>query len=141
MVSISYVVRDGSDHIVEYSDLPVTYLHGGKHELFPQIERALEGKKIGDEVTVKLASKDAFGPHDPQLTFTDDIENSPPELRFVGAELDAESGSREVLHFRVTEINDGKITIDANHVLAGLDVTFVVTVTEVRNPDEQELKG
>ena len=139
VVSISYLIRDNSGEIVEYNDAPITYPHRGEHDVFPQIEEALEGKKPGDQVTVTIKAADAFGTHDPSLTFTDDIENSPPEMRYIGAEMDAESPSREVLHFRVTEIKDGKITIDANHVLAGKDLTFEVTVAKVKKPNWQDL--
>ena len=47
LVSISYLIRDQHNQIVEYSDLPVTYPHGGEHDLFPQIEQALDGKTTG----------------------------------------------------------------------------------------------
>ena len=137
LVSISYQIRDDNDQVVEHNDVPVDYLHGGQHDVFPEVEAALEGKSTGDEVTVRIPAADAFGPHDPSLTFTDDIENSPPEVRFIGAEIDLENASREVLHFRVTRIEDDKITIDANHVFAGMDLTFLVTVQNVKDPLEQ----
>ena len=131
-VSISYLIKNGSGSIVECSDVPITFVHGGQHELFPQIEEALTGKSVGDQVEVKLEPEEAFGVHDPGLVFTDLIENAPPEVRRLGAELDAESASGKVLHFRVTEIKDGKITIDANHLLAGQTILFNVTVEEVK---------
>ncbi|NKB76627.1 MAG: peptidylprolyl isomerase [Gammaproteobacteria bacterium] len=138
VVSIAYLIKDDKENIVEYRDVPLSYFHGGKHELFDQIETALEGKKEDDEVTVNLPWQQAFGPHDPSLTFTDDIENAPPEMRQLGAEMDAESGSGEVLHFVVTQIENGKITIDANHVLAGKDISFLIIVKEVREATAQE---
>jgi len=106
---------------------------------FPKIERALDGLSVDERAEVHLLASEAFGERDPDLTFTDQIENAPEELRFVGAELDAESDSGEVLHFRVTHINGDEITIDANHPLAGEDVTFVVRVTEVRDPTLEEI--
>ena len=137
-MSISFLIKDDQDNIVEYRDVPISYYHGGKHELFDQIEVALEGKKKGDEVTVNLPWQEAFGPHDPGLTFTDDIENAPPEMRCLGAKMDAESSSGDILHFVVTKIENGKITIDANHVLAGKDVSFLITINDIRSPTEQE---
>ena len=44
-----------------------------------------------------------------------------------------------MLHFRVTHINGDEITIDANHPLAGEDVTFVLRVTEIRDPTLEEI--
>ena len=132
LVSVSYLIRDVSGAIIESNDVPITYPHGGDHELFPQIEAALEGKSTGDQVNVFVRAVDAFGPHDPNLTFTDDLENAPEEMRMIGAEMAAENGDGKVLDFRVTEIANGKITIDANHVFAGKDLTFEVTVTDVQ---------
>ena len=140
MVSVSYLIRGEDGEVMEYSDLPVSYLQGGRHELFPQIEQALEGCAVGDTVTVELPAGEAFGPHDPGLTFTDDIGNAPEELRFVGAELEAQNDKGEVLRFRVTKIGDGKITVDANHPMAGQAITFVVTVSEVRDPTPDEIR-
>lgn len=130
-VTLSYLIRGADGDILEYSDMPVSYRHGENSDLFPEIERALEGKRAGDEVTVEIPWARAFGPHDPGLTFTDEIDNSPPDLRYVGAELAAENAAGEVLEFRVTRIADGKITIDANHPLAGKDLVFAVTVKTV----------
>ena len=139
-VGFTYSIKDDQGEIVEHSDMPITYIHGGRHEIFPQIETALDGKKLDDLIEVPISSKDAFGAHDPSLTFTDDIANAPEEHRVVGAELDMQNAKGEALHFVVTEIKDGKITIDANHPLAGKDITFVVKVREVREPTGEELK-
>ena len=138
-VNISYSIKDQEDRIIEQNDVPITYIHKGKHDLFDQIEDALEGKSKGDEVVVKITAKDAFGLHDPSLTFTDDLENSPVDIRYLGAKFDAESPSGEDRHFVVTRIENGKITIDANHVMAGKDLTFIVKVEEVRSPTEGEI--
>ncbi len=139
-IGFTYSIKDDAGEIVEHSDLLITYIHGGWHEIFPQIETALDGKNLDDLVEVPIAYKDAFGEHDPSLTFTDDLANAPEEHRFIGAELDMQNDKGEALHFRVTEITDGKITIDANHPLAGKDITFVVKVREVRKATAEELK-
>lgn len=140
VVSISYTIKDDRGEVVEYSDLPVTYIHGAGSDLFPQIEAALEGCTVGDQVQVDLSADQAFGQPDPGLTFTDDIENAPEELRFVGAELDAEDEKGEILQFRVTEVSDEKITVDANHPLAGMDIRFIVRVTEIRDATKEDFE-
>ena len=138
-VGFTYFIRDEAGEILEYSDLPITYIHGGEHEIFPQIEAALEGRRLDDEVEVMIPHQQAFGEHDPEMTFTDDLANTPEEFRYVGAEVDMETDDGEVLHFRVTGIKNGLITIDANHPLAGKDITFVVKVREVREPTVEEM--
>ncbi len=114
MVSIAYTIRDRSGHIVEYSGFPVSYVHGDNDSpLFPQIASALEGLSTGETAEVFLTAKQAFGPHDPGLTFSDDIDNAPEELRYVGAELDAENERGEPMHFRVVRVEGDQITVDS----------------------------
>ena len=43
--------------------MPVSYVHGGSGDLFPEIKQALEGCAVGDKITVSLAPEQAFGPH------------------------------------------------------------------------------
>ncbi len=138
LVSFSYSILNTKGELVERNDLPTSYLHGRENDIFPQVVEALEGKTAGDEVSVQLSAEEAFGSHDPNLTFTDDIENSPPELRYIGAELEAKNDKGEIRQFRVTRIEEGKITVDANHPLAGEAITFKVTIVEVRDPTAEE---
>ena len=138
VVSVAFLLKDGKGNIVEYRDEPISYLHGGQHEIFPQIVRGLEGKSEGDEVEITLTAREAFGEHDSSLTFTDDIQNAPPEMRYIGAKMDAENAAGEVLNFVVTSVDDEKITIDANHPLAGQNITFFLTIKAVRDATAQE---
>lgn len=141
VVTVTYVLRKQDGQIYEYNDMGVTYLHGTDGPLFPKIEAALEGRVAGDTVSVQLSPGEGFGPHDPNLTFTDDIDNVPPEFRRLGAEVDAQNESGETLHFVVTRIADGRLTVDANHPLAGQTVDFDVTVRDVRDATPEELRA
>lgn len=73
------------------------------------------------------------------MIFIDDLANAPEEHRFVGAELEMHNDKGEALHFRVMEIANRKITNEANHQLAGQDITFVIKVREVRKPTKEDL--
>jgi len=139
VVSLIYVVRNEKGEIFEYRDLPVSYVHGSGADLFPKIEQALEGRAVGDRVAVQLTPADAFGDRDPKLTFTDDIENAPPELRRVGAEFEAQNAKGESILLTVTRIEGDKITVDANHPLAGQNISFEVTVQEIRDATPEEI--
>ncbi len=140
VVSITYVLRNARGEIFEYRSLPVAYVHGAGSGLFPKIEQALEGRAVGACVTVTLSPEEGFGEHDPRLTFTDDLQHAPIELRRMGAEFQAQNARGEVINLVVTRIADGKITVDANHPLAGQTVTFEVTVVDVRDATEEELR-
>lgn len=137
-VSFTYVINDQEGNLLERSDLPMSYVHGSDAGLFIPIERALEGRCVGDSVDVILAPEQGFGPHDPSLTFTDDIENVPPQYRHVGAEVEFQNDSGESRKFTVSRIEDGKLTVDGNHPFAGKTLVFTVNVIAVRDatPDE-----
>ncbi len=141
VVSLIYVVRNEKGEIFEYRDLPVSYVHGSGADLFPKIEQALEGRAVGDRVAVQLTPADAFGDRDPKLTFTDDIENAPPELRRVGAEFEAQNAKGESIVLTVTRIEGDKITVDANHPLAGQNISFEVTVQDIRDATPEEIRN
>ncbi len=141
VVSLIYAVRNQKGELFEYRDLPVSYVHGSGADLFPKIEDALEGRVIGDRVVVRLSPADAFGEHDPKLTFTDDIDNAPVELRHVGAEFEAQNAKGESIVLVVTRVEADKITVDANHPLAGQTITFEVTVRDIRDATPEEIRN
>ena len=64
VVTITYIVKDMDGKLLEESDEPVSYLHGGYDNIFPLVEQALEGKAVGDTVELKLQPADAFGEFD-----------------------------------------------------------------------------
>ncbi len=138
-VSITYTMRDENGSVLEQSDLPVSYIHGGSTELIGGMDRALAGKRVGDEVEMSVPAGDAFGPHDPNLTFTDDLHNVPPEFRFVGAEVPMQNDTGDVKTFYVTRIEEGQLTVDGNHPLAGKPLRVRMTIREVRDPTPAEL--
>lgn len=140
VVSVTYTLHDEHGQIFEQSDIPVPYLHGYASGLFDKIEQRLEGKHRGDSIEATLSPEEGFGSHDPALTFTDDLENVPPELRTLGASLEAQNAKGEMLTFVVKRIENGKLTVDANHPLAGQRVKFRVTVRAVRDATSEELR-
>ncbi len=139
VVSFTYTIADETGEIIEQSDMPISYVHGGKHDLFDKVEEALEGSVVGDTVDVILTPEEGFGPHDPTLTYTDDIENVPPEFRRVGAEVEMINDQGDSRKFIVTHIGDGKLTVDGNHPMAGMNILFNIRVTEIRDATPEEI--
>jgi len=138
VVSLTYSIVDDKGEVLEQSDLPINYVHGGKSTLFEKLEAELTGKTIGDQVSVTLSPEEGFGQHNPDLTFTDDLENVPEELRFVGAELEAQNANGDSLKFMVTEIRESELTVDANHPMAGKTIVFKVKITDIRDATSDE---
>lgn len=140
VVALTYTLRNQKGEVVEIHDLPVSYVHGSGADLFPKIERALDGKTVGDVVTIELTPEESFGHPDPKLRFTEAVENAPQELRQVGAHFEAQNAKGESIMLTVTCIENGKITVDANHPLAGQTVTFQVTVRDIRPATADEIR-
>jgi FKBP-type peptidyl-prolyl cis-trans isomerase SlyD len=138
-VSLTYSIADDAGEILEQTDLPVGYIHGGNTELIGGLDEAVFGKQAGDRFELILDPDQGFGPHDPNLTFSDDLENVPPEFRFVGAEVPMQNESGELKTFTVTRIEEGTLTIDGNHPLAGKSLKVQVQIREVRDPTPDEI--
>lgn len=140
VVALTYTLRNQKGEVVEIHDLPVSYVHGSGADLFPKIEQALDGKTVGDTVTIELTPEESFGVPDPKLMFTDDLDNAPAELRHVGAQFEAQNAQGESITLTVARIDGDRITVDANHPLAGQTVTFQVTVRDIRRASPEEIR-
>lgn len=139
-VSLTYSITDQSGNVVEQTDLPLGYIHGGNTELIGGMDDAVAGKQAGDQVELMVSPEQGFGPHDPNLTFTDDVANVPPEFRYIGAEVPMQSDNGDVRTFYVTRIEAGSLTVDGNHPLAGKALKVHVEIHEVREPTADEIE-
>ena len=141
VVSFTYSIVDDHGELLEQSDLPISYVHGGKHDLFDKVVQALDGSVIDAAVEVSLTPEEGFGPHDPELTYTDSIENVPDEFRRLGAEVEMMNDSGESRTFTVTRIENDKLTVDGNHPMAGKIITFRIKVIDIHDATPEELEN
>ena len=58
-----------------------------------------------------------------------------------GAEVEFQNDHGEVKVFRVTKIDNGKLTVDGNHPFAGKRITYNITVQTVRDATPDELSN
>jgi len=98
-------------------------------------------RRLGGSVEVTLPPEKAFGYPDPNLTFTDDLANVPPQFHQVGAQVEMQNESGETRTFFVSRIEDGKLTVDGNHPFAGKTLLYAVTVADIRDATEEEKKN
>jgi len=138
-VSLTYTITDEQNNLLEQNDIPVSYVHGGETELIGGMDKAVAGKCAGDEVEVVIPPEEGFGLADPDLMFTDDIENVPPQFRHIGAEVQMQNEAGESKTFYVTKIEDGKLTVDGNHPLAGKTLIVRVKILEVRDATPEDM--
>lgn len=140
VVSMTYVILDQNGTVLEQSDIPISYIHGVDDRVFDKIVHRLEGHVIDDEVIVDFEPDEAFGEADPNLVYSDDIVNVPPEYHKIGAEATFQNDTGETMSMFVTKIENGKVTLDGNHPLAGTHVKFKITIRSIRIATEDELR-
>jgi len=141
VVTLSYEVTDLDGNVLDAGEEPLVYLHGGYGDLFEVLEQVLEGKSVGDTVTVKMQPDQAYGEYDADLVLIEALEMLPQPLS-VGMQIEGEpDGSPdEVVFYTVTDIADGKAVLDGNHPLAGQALLFTGTVTAVRPATPAEIE-
>lgn len=126
VVTLDYSVADPDGELVDAGQEPLVYLHGGYDDIFPMIEEAVQGKKIGESVVVKMQPDDAFGEYDAELVQMEPRSAFPKELQ-VGMQFEGVpegADDDDILIYRVTEIADDKVMLDGNHPLAGMALVF-----------------
>ena len=103
----------------------------GKGMLIPGFEAAVMGHEAGETVTVTIPPSQAYGESDPELVFTVDRAQVPDHIPLtvgVPLQLSNEQGQMDVT---ITEVTDEEITLDANHPLAGKELTFEIEIVSV----------
>jgi FKBP-type peptidyl-prolyl cis-trans isomerase SlyD len=141
VVSLTYQLADADGTVIEKAGDPISYLHGGYDGIFPTVEEALEGKKIGDTFSVSMEPDDAFGEYEHELVRAEPRDMFPKEVA-VGMQFEggAEGDDDEdFMLYTVTEVTDDEVTVDGNHPLAGKSLVFSGTVTGVRTASAEEL--
>ncbi|MDR1647282.1 MAG: peptidylprolyl isomerase [Zoogloeaceae bacterium] len=142
VVTLDYNVTDPDGEVLDEGREPLVYLHGGYDDIFPRIEEALQNKKIGETVVVKLQPDEAFGEYDPTLVQMESLSNLPEGLEVGMAVEGAPEGAEEdeLVLYRVTDITGDKVILDGNHPLASSALVFTCTVTAVRPAGAEEIR-
>lgn len=104
----------------------------GSEDFFIPLEEALVGMAPGEKKTVVIPAEDAFGEYDGEKIFSVPREQMPADLNpSAGQELVLTNDEDEDLVVTVIEVNDEGIRLDANHPLAGEDLTFELELMEI----------
>ena len=143
LVTLDYTVFDAENNLLDSGAQPLIYLHGGYGDVFEKIEKALEGKNIGESIHIQLSPKDAFGEYKQEFVLIEDRNQFEDDLE-VGQNVEmvfSEGEDEEiVLTYSVVEILEDKVILDANHPLAGVTIIFDGTVIGVREATSDEIE-
>ena len=113
----------------------------GARQVVAGFESAVLGMHPGEKKTVTIPASQAYGPHNQDMMLEEDITELPPGVE-LGVTLVGQDSDGQQLRFVVIDIVDGRVILDANHPLAGRDLTFdleLVEIVEDGGADEVEL--
>lgn len=139
-VSLNYTLKDEEGHLISSSEPhgPIEYIHG-TGTLLPVLEKALEGKNVGDSLQVTVSPVDGYGERKDELVHVVPRDQFDKNDKIeVGMQFEAETPSG-VINLTVIDVDDNNITVDANHPLAGVTLNFDVSVVECRAATKEEI--
>ncbi len=103
----------------------------GEGKIIPGFEKAVSGMEKGEKKTVKVASDDAYGPVKEEAVVALDKKQLPPDIKPQKGQLLQMQKEGQTIVVNVTDVGEEKITIDANHPLAGKDLVFDLELVEI----------
>lgn len=140
VVTLDYALKvDGKPYDSSEEDGPLYFLQG-RGEIIPGLEKAITGMQLGETKTVTVSAAEGYGEYDPESVmdvprseFPDDIPLKP------GVELQLVDEDGDEMFARVVSIGKSTVKLDFNHPLAGKELVFDVTISDLRAPTEEEL--
>lgn len=140
-VSIDYTLTNDAGDVIDSSagGAPLVYLHGAGN-IIVGLEKALEGKNVGDELSVAIEPEDAYGEYSAELvaTLTREMFEGVDELE-VGMQFHASAPDGGMQIVTIRDIDGDDVTVDGNHPLAGQRLNFKVKVVDVREANAEEI--
>lgn len=104
----------------------------GEGRVIPGFESAVTGMEPGETKTANVPAADAYGPRRDELVMTVEKEQLPDDLDpDVGQRLGMRTADGETVEVRVTATDEQAVELDANHPLAGQDLTFDIELVRL----------
>jgi FKBP-type peptidyl-prolyl cis-trans isomerase 2 len=104
----------------------------GEQNVIPGFEKMVLGMTTGETKTTTIPAADAYGEHRPEMIVQFERDKIPPDMDVqIGQELQVQTTSGQALPARVVDTSDAGVTLDANHPLAGRDLTFDIELVEI----------
>lgn len=104
----------------------------GNDEVIPGFEEGIIGMSVGETKTINIPVDEAYGLHSEELIFNvpkEDVETE--DALQLGDVLEMPLKDGNSLYANIIEITDDELIIDANHELAGEDLTFEIEIVSI----------
>lgn len=104
----------------------------GSGQIIPGLDTAIPGMTVGDKKVVEVPADQAYGPVDPNARQQVPREGIPADIPLdPGTQLQVQTETGQVLPVTVLEVTEEHVTLDANHALAGKDLTFDIELVAI----------
>ena len=142
VISIEYTLNDANTNEQLDTNVggnPLEFI-SGQGQIIPGLESQLINLSAGENINVMVKPEDAYG------EYNEEAVQTLPKEQFAGVDLEVgmtlygtgEQG--ETVQVTVKEIADDEVTVDYNHPMAGKDLTFAVSILEIRDATSEELE-
>jgi FKBP-type peptidyl-prolyl cis-trans isomerase 2 len=104
----------------------------GSGQIIPGFERAVVGMQPGESRTASISTEQAYGPHQDELLITVERSQFPADMiPEVGQQVQIRLAEGQAAVATIADVSDSEVTLDANHPLAGEDLTFDIELVEI----------
>jgi len=138
VVEFEYSLKDSEGKVLENSDggEPTVYLHG-HGGMLPALEKELEGKTVGEHLSVNL--QQPYGPNHADSVQRVPLKHLRAKKRPVPGTIVVVQGKEGPRQVTVVKVGKFSVDVDTNHPFAGLDLTFEIDIKTVRAATKEEL--
>ncbi len=104
----------------------------GSGQVIPGFDKAVTGMTVGDSQTVEIPADDAYGAHNPDGRQSFPRDQVPDDIPLdIGTRLQLSGPQGQPIMVTVAEVSETEVILDANHPLAGKDLTFEIELVEI----------
>lgn len=141
VVSMYYLLTDENNDTLDTTEGgdAFAYLHGHGN-IIPGLEQGLEGLEIGNKAHVVVLPAQGYGPRNPEAVIQVPLSEFPEDMELTpGGRVMMEGPEGDVV-LTIAAIDDGMVTLDANHPLAGMILHFDIQIVGLRPATEEEIE-
>lgn len=132
-VTVDYTgkLEDGTVFDTSEDRGPISFTIGDD-EVIPGFQEAVVGMETGETTSATLPPEEAYGDRSDEMVFTVPAAELPEDLDpEVGDRLEVQSREGQTFPAVVAEVEGERVTIDANHPLAGEELTFEIELKSI----------
>jgi peptidylprolyl isomerase len=141
-VKVHYTLKDSNGEVIESSrdTLPIEFIIG-EGKVIPGFEKGIAGMKVNEKKTVNLPPEEGYGPRSKDKVFEFSRKNAPGDFDpRIGSTIQMHRPDGKAIVVTILGKTDNGFIMDANHPLAGKELTFDLELIEIvdNNKDSGE---